>query len=328
MLANAPKPSSAHSTWKRWSIVSSIASNRSLLWMNNDNTTDFPIPLADEIAANVRIALAEDIGPGDLTAALIPVGTPGRATVVTREAGVLCGVGWFDATFRALDPAIRVAWRAREGETIAPGQTLCALEGPARALLSGERTALNFLQLLSGVASKTRRHVEIVAGTKAGIVDTRKTLPGLRRAQKYAVRVGGGGNHRLALWDAILIKENHIMAAGGIRAAVEAAFQTAAARGRCRFIQVEVETLAELEEALAAHAPMALLDNFSLPMLREAVALNRGRAVLEASGGLNQEQLRAIAETGVDRISIGALTKHVEALDLSMRFVTQADNPG
>jgi nicotinate-nucleotide pyrophosphorylase (carboxylating) len=256
-----------------------------------------------------------------LTASLIPADKSGRATVMTREAGVLCGVDWFNACFRQLDPAIRIVWHVAEGDTLIPNQALCELEGKARPLLTGERAALNFLQLLSGVATQTRRYVECVTGTRAQVVDTRKTLPGLRLAQKYAVRVGGGGNHRLALWDAILIKENHIMAAGGIRAAVEAAFRIAQAAGaRCRFIQVEVETLAELQEGLDANVPMALLDNFSQEMLVEAVALNRGKAILEASGGLTLENLRAIAETGVDRISIGALTKDVQALDLSMRF--------
>jgi nicotinate-nucleotide pyrophosphorylase (carboxylating) len=282
---------------------------------------DFPVSLEDEIRANVRAALAEDIGAGDLTASLIPMGKPARATVITREAGVLCGIPWFNECFRQLDPAIHIVWQAAEGDMLAPCQPLCELEGEARKLLSGERAALNFLQLLSGVATKTRRYAQCVSGTRAQVVDTRKTLPGLRLAQKYAVRVGGGGNHRLALWDAILIKENHIMAAGGIRAAVAAAFKLAeAAQGRCRFIQVEVENLEELRESLEARAPWVLLDNFSLDMLREAVALNQGKAVLEASGGLALDKLRAIAETGIDRISIGALTKDVQALDLSMRF--------
>lgn len=282
---------------------------------------DFPLPLDAEIAANVDAALSEDVGPGDLTAALIPAGKPGRARVISREAAVLCGTAWFAECFRQLDPGLSITWHAAEGDAIAPEQLLCELEGEARVLLTGERTALNFLQLLSGVATKTRQYAQVVAGTRAQVVDTRKTLPGLRLAQKYAVRVGGGGNHRLALWDAILIKENHIMAAGSITAAVAAAFQVAEqSGGRCRFIQVEVENLAELEEALQAGAPMVLLDNFSLEMLRQAVALNQGRAILEASGGVTMEGLRAIAETGVDRISIGTLTKDVQALDLSMRF--------
>ncbi|MDR3351662.1 MAG: carboxylating nicotinate-nucleotide diphosphorylase [Zoogloeaceae bacterium] len=278
-----------------------------------------PVPAA-EIAADVRRALEEDIGAGDLSAALIPSG-PGEATVITRAAGVLCGRAWFDAAFLQLNPEIRSIWHAADGDEVAPGQILCELAGDAHALLSGERTALNFLQLLSGVASKTRRAVACVAGTRARIVDTRKTLPGLRQAQKYAVRVGGGDNHRLALWDAILLKENHILAAGSIRAALAAAFRAAEAAGaRCRFIQIEVETLAELAEALAAGAPMVLLDNFDLATLAEAVALNHGRAILEASGGVDFVTLPAIAQTGVDRISIGALTKDIQALDLSMRF--------
>jgi len=282
---------------------------------------DFPIPLEQEIAANVDAALAEDVGPGDLTASLIPAGKPGKARVISREAAVLCGTDWFNECFRQLDPSVRITWHAQEGESVVPDQLLCELEGEARILLTGERSALNFLQLLSGVATKTRHYADVVAGTRAQVVDTRKTLPGLRLAQKYAVRVGGGGNHRLALWDAILIKENHIMAAGNITAAVAAALQVAqAAGGRCRFIQVEVENLAELAEALEAGAPMVLLDNFTTDMLRDAVSLNKGRAVLEASGGVTMDSLRAIAETGVDRISIGTLTKDVQALDLSMRF--------
>ena len=283
---------------------------------------DFPVPLEPEISANVRAALAEDVGPGDLTAALIPAGKPGRARVIAREAATLCGTAWFTECFRQLDPSVRISWHARDGDRISPDQLLCDIEGEARVLLTGERSALNFLQLLSGVATKARHYADLVEGTRAQVVDTRKTLPGLRLAQKYAVRVGGGGNHRLALWDAILIKENHIMAAGSITAAVAAARTVAeAAGGRCRFIQVEVENLRELEEALNAGAPMVLLDNFSLAMLAQAVALNQGRAILEASGGVTEASLRAIAETGVDRISIGTLTKDVQALDLSMRFV-------
>lgn len=289
--------------------------------MTTQHSLYFPIPLAPEITANVRAALTEDVGIGDLSAQLVPLRQQGQATVVTRQAGVLCGIDWFDAVFQALDPDIRIDWKAAEGEALQPEQTLCALSGAARAILSGERAALNFLQLLSGVAGKTRRYVDLVADTPAKIVDTRKTLPGLRVAQKYAVRVGGGNNHRLALWDAILIKENHIMAAGGIAAALAAATRIAEdAKARCRFIQVEVESLAELETALEAGASMLLLDNFDLPMMREAVALNQGRASLEVSGNVDETLLREIAEAGINRISIGALTKHVEALDLSLRF--------
>lgn len=283
---------------------------------------EFDYHLAEEIARNVDAALAEDVGAGDLTAALVPAARAARATVVAREAGVLCGRDWFDACVLRLDPAAQVQWLAAEGERIEAGQVLCTLAGDARALLTAERSALNFLQLLSAVASKTRIYADAIAGTRAQVVDTRKTLPGLRIAQKYAVRAGGGGNHRLALWDAILIKENHIHAAGGIPQAVAAARAIAAqAAGRCKFIQVEVEDLAELEQALDAGVNMILLDNFSLENLRAAVRVNAGRAVLEASGNVTLETLRAIAETGVDRISIGALTKDVKALDLSLRFV-------
>ena len=283
---------------------------------------EFDYPLVEEIARNVDAALAEDVGAGDLTAALVPAARAARATVVAREAGVLCGRDWFDACVLRLDPAAQVQWSAAEGERIEAGQVLCTLAGDARALLTAERSALNFLQLLSAVASKTRIYADAIAGTRAQVVDTRKTLPGLRIAQKYAVRAGGGGNHRLALWDAILIKENHIHAAGGIPQAVAAARAIAAqAAGRCKFIQVEVEDLAELEQALDTGVNMILLDNFSLENLRAAVRVNAGRAVLEASGNVTLETLRAIAETGVDRISIGALTKDVKALDLSLRFV-------
>ena len=282
----------------------------------------FEFPLAPEITRNVDAALAEDVGPGDLTASLVPAGRAVRATVLSREAGVLCGTAWFDECVRRLDPDARVEWTATDGERIAANQVLCTIAGDGRALLTAERSALNFLQLLSAVASKARVYADAIAGTRAQVVDTRKTLPGLRIAQKYAVRCGGGGNHRLALWDAILIKENHIHAAGGIAQAMAAASRVAGDAGeRCKFIQIEVENLAELETALAAGARMILLDNFSLDMMREAANINGGRAVLEASGNVTLETVRSIAETGVDRISVGALTKDVKALDLSMRFV-------
>ena len=282
---------------------------------------EFDYPLATEIARNVDAAFAEDIGPGDLTASLIPAGRSARATVISREAGVLCGCAWFDRCVKELDPAAEIVWDAADGDRIAPSQRLCKIRGDARALLSAERSALNFLQLLSAVASKARIYADVIAGTKAQVVDTRKTLPGLRIAQKYAVRCGGGGNHRLALWDAILIKENHIHAAGGIPQAMAAAEIAAKnAVDRCKFIQVEVESLDELKIALAAGAKMILLDNFTLDMMREATAINTGQAVLEASGNVSLETIRGIAETGVDRISVGALTKDVKALDLSMRF--------
>ena len=283
---------------------------------------DFDYPLAAEIARNVDAALSEDIGAGDLTASLIPAERVVRATVISREAGVLCGRDWFDRCVKALDPDATIVWNAGDGERIAPDQILCEIRANARALLSAERSALNFLQLLSAVASKARIYTDTIAGTGAQVVDTRKTLPGLRIAQKYAVRCGGGGNHRLALWDAILIKENHIHAAGGIAEAMAAAQVVAGqTSGRCKFIQIEVESLAELSLALDAGATMILLDNFTLDMLREAARINAGRAVLEASGNVTLETIRGIAETGVDRISVGALTKDVKALDLSMRFV-------
>lgn len=283
---------------------------------------EFAYSLAAEITHNVEAALAEDIGPGDLTASLVPGELVARATVISREAGVLCGSAWFDRCIRILDPAAEIVWSAADGERIAPDQVLCQIRANARALLSAERSALNFLQLLSAVASKARIYADAIAGTGAQVVDTRKTLPGLRIAQKYAVRCGGGGNHRLALWDAILIKENHIHAAGGIDQALAAARMVAEGAGeRCKFIQIEVESLAELRVALDAGATMILLDNFSLAMMREAATISAGRAVLEASGNVTLETLRGIAETGIDRISVGALTKDVKALDLSMRFV-------
>ena len=282
----------------------------------------FDYPLAQEIVRNVDAALAEDIGAGDLTASLVPGERIARATVISRDSGVLCGCDWFDRCVRALDPDATIAWNAADGERITSDQALCEISANARALLSAERSALNFLQLLSAVASKARIYADAIAGTGAQVVDTRKTLPGLRIAQKYAVRCGGGGNHRLALWDAILIKENHIHAAGGIAQALADARKVAEkAVDRCKFIQIEVESLTELRVALDAGATMILLDNFTLDMLREAVRVNAGRAILEASGNVSLETIRSIAETGVDRISVGALTKDVKALDLSMRFV-------
>lgn len=281
----------------------------------------FSSSLDDEIERNVSVALAEDIGKGDLTACLVPAEHIARARVISRENAVLCGTAWFDRCFSQLDTGIAIRWIVSDGERVAPGQVLCEIEGPARALLSGERSALNFLQLLSGVASKAREFVDAVSGTKALIVDTRKTIPGLRVAQKYAVKCGGGANHRMGLYDGILIKENHILAAGGIATALSAAQRVAAsAPGNCQFIEVEVETIAELQQGLDAGAKMILLDNMSLEQMRAAVRVNAGRAVLEASGNVNLDTVRGIAETGVDRISIGGLTKDVRALDLSMRF--------
>lgn len=287
-------------------------------------TTHSPAPtdlLRTEIERNVDAALAEDVGTGDLTAQLVGAATAARATVVSRENAVLCGTAWFECCFKKLDPSIDIVWKAADGERIGTDQLLCEISGPARTLLTGERSALNFLQLLSGVASKARQYADAVAGTRAQIVDTRKTLPGLRLAQKYAVKCGGGGNHRLGLYDAILIKENHILAAGSIAAAMHAARQVAdATHGQCQFIQLEVENLAELQQALEAGAKMILLDNMSFEQMREAVMITSGRAILEASGNVDLGSVRAIAETGVDRISIGGLTKDVRALDLSMRF--------
>ncbi len=287
----------------------------------NTRAQQLPDYLSDaEIERNVITALAEDVGSGDLTAQLVPAGLAATAHVISRENAVLCGTAWFERSFTRLDSTINITWHARDGERIVPGQRLCEIEGPARSLLTGERTALNFLQLLSGVASKARQYADAVHGTRAQIVDTRKTLPGLRLAQKYAVLCGGGGNHRIGLYDAILVKENHILAAGSIAAAVAAARQVESGAAQCKFIEVEVENLDELRRALAAGAPMILLDNMSLAQMREAVGITAGRAVLEASGNVSLDTVRSIAETGVDRISVGSLTKDVRALDLSMRF--------
>jgi nicotinate-nucleotide pyrophosphorylase (carboxylating) len=279
-----------------------------------------PEQLRVEILRTVAASLAEDVGTGDLTARLIPADVNARGRVITREPAVICGTAWFEAAFEALDPSSAVLWLVKDGDVVQPGQALCDVMASARALLTAERTALNFLQLLSGTATVTRRFVEAIAGTRARIVDTRKTLPGLRLAQKYAVSVGGGANHRIGLYDGILIKENHVIAAGGIPAALEAARAIAPSNV---FIQVEVEDLAQLREALTAGATMILLDNMSLDEMREAVGIADGRAVLEASGGVNLERVRAIAETGVDRISIGGLTKDVKAVDLSLRHVEE-----
>jgi nicotinate-nucleotide pyrophosphorylase (carboxylating) len=276
-----------------------------------------PIPDSTLITAQVAAALAEDIGDGDLTAALVPAAASARARVIAREPAVLCGVDWFGEVFDQLDPAISVAWAAGDGDRLAAGQTVCELQGPARPILSGERCALNFLQTLSGTATVAARYVDAVAGTGAVILDTRKTLPGLRLAQKYAVSCGGASNHRVGLYDAILIKENHIRAAGSIAAAMAAAQAVA---GDGVMIEVEVENLDELAQALAAGARRILLDNFSNELLREAVVRNAAAAALEASGGVSLETVRAIAETGVDFISVGQLTKDLRAIDYSMLF--------
>lgn len=280
------------------------------------STMKISASLLAEAERNVQTALDEDLGTGDLTATLSPAGRRSRGTVICREAAVIAGVAWFDACFHALDSASRIRWHVADGEAVRPGQALCEIEAETRALLSAERAALNFLQLLSATATITRRYVDAVAGTKATIVDTRKTIPGLRLAQKYAVRCGGGTNHRLGLYDGILIKENHIIAAGGVAAAMRAALAIGNANV---FIQIEVENLVQLEEALATGAELILLDNMSPDQMRQAVSITAGRAKLEASGGVNLETVRAIAETGVDRISIGSLTKDVRAIDLSLR---------
>ncbi len=284
---------------------------------NPCETVMTPQSIAAQVHQDVARALQEDVGSGDLTAALVPAARRAKARILAREAAVICGAPWAEAALRALDPAVQLTWHVAEGQRCAADQVVLEIEGEARALLSAERTALNFLQLLSAVATKTAAYVEAVKGTRAAIVDTRKTIPGLRLAQKYAVGVGGGVNHRIGLFDAVLIKENHIAAAGGVAAVLRA---TEAVAAQAAFIEIEVETLAQLREALDAGAKMVLLDNMPLPTLREAVQLNAGRAILEISGGVTLDGLRALAETGVDRISIGGLTKDVKATDFSMRI--------
>ena len=272
--------------------------------------------LGAEIEANARRALSEDIGSGDITAQLIPAERLAQARVITRDAAVICGSAWVDAVFRQLDPRVAVHWQVADGERVAPNQTLFSLEGPARALLSGERSALNFLQTLSAVATRCRHFADLVEGTGVKLLDTRKTLPGLRLAQKYAVTQGGCHNHRIGLYDAFLIKENHIAACGGIAQAISAAHGIAPGKP----VEVEVESLDELQQALEAGADVVMLDELSLEDMRAAVGITAGRAKLEASGGINESTLRTIAETGVDYISIGSLTKDVKAVDLSMRL--------
>ena len=280
-----------------------------------------PASVRDLADADAQRALREDVGDGDLTASLVASDSRATARVLLREPTVLCGVPWVEAVLRRIDPAVHMAWQVAEGAPCTPDQVVLELSGASRSLLTAERTALNFLQLLSSVATRTATYVEAVRGTRAAIVDTRKTLPGLRLAQKYAVRVGGGTNHRIGLYDAILIKENHIAAAGSVRAALQAAAQVSEG---AKFVQIEVETLEQFDEALAHGARMVLLDNMDLPTLREAVRRNEAtgerRAVLEISGGVTLASVRALAETGVDRISVGALTKDIKAIDFSMRF--------
>jgi nicotinate-nucleotide pyrophosphorylase (carboxylating) len=277
------------------------------------------VPVPSDLSRRVADALAEDIGSGDLTAALVPLERTGRATVITREAALICGIPYVDASFHQVDADVRLEWQVEEGDSVAANQRLFTVDGPARALLTGERTALNFLQLLSGTATAAHSYAALLEGTNCRLLDTRKTIPGLRTAQKYAVRVGGGHNHRMGLFDGILIKENHIMAAGSIAAAVAHAKQSCATVP----VEVEVENLAELTQAIDAGADIAMLDEFSIPAMREAVALNanaRHPLELEASGSITTATIREIAETGVDFISVGSITKHVRAIDLSMRF--------
>jgi nicotinate-nucleotide pyrophosphorylase (carboxylating) len=273
--------------------------------------------LKDTIHQSVALALAEDIGDGDITARLIPATQPGHARVITRQIAVICGTDWVDEVFRQVDPAVRLSWHVADGQSVEPDQLLFEARGAARSLLTAERAALNFLQTLSGTATLSRHYADLVKDTGVRLLDTRKTLPGLRRAQKYAVTCGGCFNHRIGLYDAFLIKENHILACGGIAAAIQTAKQNEPGKP----VELEVETLAQLEEALAAGADIVMLDNFSLEDMRSAVKTTAGKAKLEASGGISEDTLLAIAETGVDYISIGALTKHCQAVDLSLRLV-------
>lgn len=277
--------------------------------------------LPADIASTVRRALNEDLGTGDLTARLLPEDATSEAVVLCRESAILCGVPWFSEVFRQLDVNVSINWRCADGDAVKPGQTVCTLSGSTRSLLSGERTALNFLQLLSGTATITREYASVIARTTTRLLDTRKTLPGLRSAQKYAVLCGGGTNHRMGLYDAILIKENHIRATGSISAALEQA------RTTHRHIEIEVENMRELEQALDAGADAVLLDNFTLDQIRQAVQLNNGRARLEVSGGVEKSNLADLAATGVDCISVGALTKDVRAIDFSMLLSEPDANP-
>ena len=282
-------------------------------------THDLQLPAADVVQTDVQRALREDVGAGDCTASLVPAEGHMETRVISREHAVLAGTAWFDETFRQTDPAIKITWRAADGDRITPDSEVCRLEGPARAVLTGERTALNFLQCLSGTASRTRLYVDAIDGTGTVILDTRKTIPGLRLAQKYAVLCGGGHNHRIGLFDAILVKENHISAAGSITAAVAEARKSYPDL----LLEVEVENLEQLAEAFAAGAQRVLLDNFPQAWLLEAVRLYKGRIGLEASGGIELETIRSVAETGVDFISVGDITKSVTAVDFSMRFLTR-----
>lgn len=281
-----------------------------------------PEVLQDAIVCNVKAALEEDVGSGDLTARLLPTDQKAIATILCREPAVICGIPWAERCFWQLDPTLQIQWKIVEGDLAQAGQTICEIAGNARAMLTAERCALNFLQALSATATATKRYVEMIKDTKARIYDTRKTLPGLRLAQKYAVLVGGGENQRMSLQDGILIKENHIVAAGGIAQVLQAARELVKESDHDIPVQIEVENLAQLRVALDAGAMLILLDNFSLQALHEAVELNKGCATLEASGGINLGNVREIALTGVDRISIGDITKNLKAVDLSMRFKT------
>lgn len=276
--------------------------------------TDF---LSEDIIKTVSWALEEDIRDGDITAALIPETEDAQATIITRENAVICGTKWVTEVFQQVDSNVQLDWQVKDGDTVSANQVLVTLRGKARSLLTGERCALNFLQTLSGTATRCRHYADVVAGTGVKLLDTRKTIPGLRTAQKYAVTCGGCYNHRMGLYDAYLIKENHIAACGGIQQAITTARKQAPGKP----VEVEVESLAELEQALKATADTIMLDNFSLKELRQAVEINQGQAKLEASGGVTDQTLRPIAETGVDYISIGVLTKDFVALDLSMRVV-------
>ena len=281
-------------------------------------TATWPLPSFDQsVSDTVRHSLMEDIGTGDITASLIPEDRTGEARVISREEAIICGRPWVDEVFHQVDPAVQVEWLVEEGEKVAPDTVLFTLKGPARSLLTGERAALNFLQLLSGTATLCHSYAEKVKSTSVKLLDTRKTIPGLRQAQKYAVRTGGCHNHRIGLYDAFLIKENHIAACGGINEAVSTAKEIAPGKP----VEIEVESLVELERALECGADIVMIDNFSLDDMRQAVAINQGRAKLEASGGITDATLLPIAETGVDFISIGALTKDCKAVDLSMRII-------
>jgi nicotinate-nucleotide pyrophosphorylase (carboxylating) len=285
-----------------------------------------PVPVPFDLPQQVAAALTEDVRGGDLTAALIPAERNARATVITREAAILCGIPYVEAVFRQVHSRVSFDWRVLEGEAVTANQVLFSVDGPARALLTGERTALNFLQLLSGTATAAHHYAQLLAGTRCRLLDTRKTIPGLRSAQKYAVRVGGGHNHRMGLFDGILIKENHIAAAGGIAPAIAAAKRNTANVP----VEIEVEDLTQLQAAIDAGADIAMLDNFSLEAMRDGVARNakaKHPLKIEASGGITDDTIRAIAATGVDFISVGSITKNVQAVDLSMRFEWRDTSP-